>query len=267
MRRRPSIRSANLTFNSSGQAAEAVSANAAIGSQTLPAASVTTTVDQQSKPAEHDRVHPVHSRTGLCIYLRPGDNGELFPGPTPTSPIPIASFTAQLDGTQSLTVTSLGSNQYQVPVGLLSGGSHSVAIHLAASPSYAAAAATVSLAVQKANVTPSVAGAPVAGTYGTAIPITLDLTGLSGTGFAAPTGTVNLVIDNLAPQPRRSAAATASFTAPAGLSANTHSMNFNYSGDRNYAAQILTPLWWSSKCRWWPALPCHPGGWGGEPHV
>jgi hypothetical protein len=230
---------ANLTFNSSGQAAEVVSASAEIGSQTLPAASVTTTVDQQSSQPNTTESIVSTPAPGYAYTYGQVATVNFSLVPTPTSPIPMASFTAQLDGTQSLTVTSLGSNQYQVPVGLLSGGSHSIAIHLAASSSYAAAAATVSLAVQKASATLAVAGTPVAGTYGTAIPITLGLTGLSGTGFAAPTGSVNMVIDNLAPQTASLSGATASFTAPSGLAANTHSANFNYSGDSNYAAQNL----------------------------
>jgi endoglucanase len=230
---------ANLTFNSSGQAAEVVSASAEIGSQTLPAASVTTTVDQQSSQPNTTESIVSTPAPGYAYTYGQVATVNFSLVPTPTSPIPMASFTAQLDGTQSLTVTSLGSNQYQVPVGLLSGGSHSIAIHLAASSSYAAAAATVSLAVQKASATFAVAGAPVAGTYGTAIPITVSLTGLSGTGFAAPTGSVNMVIDNLAPQTASLSGATASFTAPSGLAANTHSVNFNYTGDSNYAAQNL----------------------------
>jgi len=48
-----------------------------------------------------------------------------------------------------------------------------------------------------------------------------------------------MVIDNLAPQTASLSGATASFTAPSGLAANTHSVNFNYSGDSNYAAQNL----------------------------
>ena len=115
-----------------------------------------------------------------------------------------------------------------------------MAIHLAASPSYAAAATTVTLAVQKAQVTEVVAGAPVAGNYGASIPVTLDLTGQHGNGFAAPTGTVSLVIDNQAPvNASLNSGGVASFNAQAGLSANTHSMNFSYGGDGNYAAQML----------------------------
>jgi len=230
---------ANLTFNSSGQAAEVVGASAQVGSQTLPAASITTTVDKQgNQPNTTESIVPTPTPGYSYTYGQVATvNFSLTP--TPTSPIPVASFTAQLDGTQNLTVTSLGSNQFQVPVGLLSGGSHSIAIHLAASSSYAAASATVSLAVQKANASLAVAGAPLAGTYGTTIPIALDLTGLSGTGFAAPTGSVNMVIDNLAPQAAALIGGTASFTAAAGLTANTHSVNFNYSGDSNYAAQTL----------------------------
>jgi endoglucanase len=230
---------ANLTFNSSGQVAEVVSASATVGSQTLPAASVTTTVDQQSSQPNTTESIVSTPAPGYSYTYGQVATVNFSLTPTPTSPIPMASFTAQLDGTQSLTVTSLGSNQYQVPVGLLSGGSHSIAIHLAASSSYAAASATVALAVQKASATLAVAGAPVAGTYGTAIPITLGLAGLSGTGFAAPTGSVNMVIDNLAPQTASLSGATASFTAPASLAATTHSVNFNYSGDSNYAAQYV----------------------------
>jgi endoglucanase len=230
---------ANLTFNSSGQTMETVNASAQITSQTLPAASVTTTVDKQSsQPNTSESIVPTPAPGYSYTYGQVATvNFALVP--TPTSPIPIASFSAQLDGSQSLTVTSLASNQYQVPVGLLNGGSHTVVLHLAASSSYAAASATVSLAVQKATSALSVAGAPVAGNYGAAIPITLDLTGLSGTGFAAPSGSVNMVVDNLAPQTAPLSGGMASFAAPAGLSATTHSLNFNYSGDSNYAAQTL----------------------------
>jgi endoglucanase len=230
---------ANLTFNSSGQAAEVVSASADVGSQTLPAGSVTTTVDKQGTQQNTTESIVSTPTPGYSYAYGQVATVNFSLSPTPTSPIPIASFNAQLDGAQSLTITSLGSNQYQIPVGLLSGGTHAIAIHLVASSSYAAAAATVSLAVQKAPVTVSVAGSPVTGTYGTAIPITLDLTGLSGTGFAAPTGSVSLVIDSQAPQTASLSGGTASFTAPSGLSAATHSLNFNYSGDSNYAAQNL----------------------------
>jgi hypothetical protein len=48
---------------------------------------------------------------------------------------------------------------------------------------------------------------------------------------------MNMVIDNLAPQTASLSGATASFAAPASLAATTHSVNFNYSGDSNYAAQ------------------------------
>ena len=227
---------ANLTFNSAGQAAEVVSASASIGSQTLPAASVTTTVDKQSsQPNTTESIVPTPT-PGYAYPYGQVATVNFALTPAPTSPIPMASFTAQLDGSQNLTVTSLGSNQYQVPVGLLSGGTHSIAIHLAASTSYAAASATVSLSVQKSNATLALTGAP-AGTYGTAIPIALGLAGLSGTGFAAPTGSVSMVIDNLAPQTASLTGGTASFTAPVGLAANTHSVNFNYNGDSNYAAQ------------------------------
>ena len=230
---------ASLTFNSSGQATEVISATADIGTQTLPAASVTTTVDQSSKqPNTPESIVPTVTPAYSYPYGQQATvNFSL--SPTPTSPIPLASFSAQLDGTQSLTITSPGSNQYQIPVGLLAGGSHTVAINLAASTSYAAASATVALTVQKANVTVSVAGSPVTGNYGTAFPITLDLTGLSGAGFASPTGTVSLIIDNLAPQSASLSGGTATFTAPATLSAITHSMNFNYTGDGNYAPQAL----------------------------
>ena len=90
--------------------------------------------------------------------------------PTPTSPIPSRPSMRNWTATQSLTITSLGSNQYQIPVGLLSGGSHTIAIHLAASSSYAAAAATVSLAVQKASATIAVAGSPLSVSYGVGLP-------------------------------------------------------------------------------------------------
>jgi endoglucanase len=230
---------AGLTFNSSGQAAEVVSASAGVGSQALPAASVTTTVDKQSsQPNTTESIVPTPA-PGYSYSYGQVATVNFSLAPTPTSPIPIASFSAQLDGTQNLTVTSVGSNQYQVPVGLLIGGSHTIVLHLAASSSYAAAAATVSLSVQKASATLSVAGAPVSGNYGTAIPVTLDLTGLSGTGFAAPTGTVNLVVDNLAPQAATISGGTASFTLPSNLAATTHSLNFNYSGDSDYAAGAL----------------------------
>ncbi len=231
--------SANLTFNSSGQALETVNASAAAGSQTLPAASVTTTVDKQSQQQNTPESVVATPMPGYSFTYGQQATVDFTLSPTPTSPIPLASFSAQLDGTQSLTITSLGSNQYQIPVGLLSPGPHSIAIHLAASSSYAAAAATVSLAVQKAYVTASVVGAPLSGNYGTPIPITLDLTGLSGTGFSVPTGTVSLVIDSLAATTSPLSGGTASFTAPAGLSANTHSLTFSYPGDTDYAAQTL----------------------------
>ncbi len=230
---------ANLTFNGSGQALEAVNASSQVGSQALPAASVSTTVDQQGQQQNAAESVVATPMPGYSFNYGQQATVDFTLSPTPTSPIPLASFSAQLDGTQSLTITSLGSNQYQIPVGLLSPGSHNIAIHLAASSSYAAASATVALAVQKAYVTASVAGAPLAGNYGAPIPITLNLTGLSGTGFAAPSGTVSLVIDNLAATTSPLSGGTASFTAPAGLSANTHALTFSYPGDSVYAAQTL----------------------------
>jgi endoglucanase len=231
--------SANLTFDSNGQSAELVSATATVGSTNLPSASVTTTVDKQSsQPNTTESI--VSSATPAYSYPYGQQASVNFSlSPTPTSAIPIGSFNAQLDGTQTLTVTLVGNNSYQIPVGLLSGGSHTVAIHLVASNSYSAASSTVTLNVQKATATAAVAGAPVSGNYGTAIPITLDLSGLSGTGFASPTGTASLVIDNLAAQSATVSGGVAVFNAPASLSANTHSLNFSYPGDSNYAAQTL----------------------------
>jgi MBG domain (YGX type) len=77
------------------------------------------------------------------------------------------------------------------------------------------------------------------GNYGAALPVTIDLTGLGGTGFAAPAGTVSLIVDNQTPQTASLNGGTASFTIPSGLSAITHSLNFNYGGDSNYASQNL----------------------------
>jgi endoglucanase len=229
--------SANLTFNSSGQASEAVSAGAAIGSQTLPSASVTTEVDKQStQPNTTESITP-NPAPGYSFPYGQVAMVNFSLTPTPTSPIPISSFTAQLDGTQSLNITSLGSNQYQIPLGLLSGGSHAVAVHLVASSSYAAAAATVTLSVQKASA--AVALAPASGIYGTAIPLVLNVSGLSGTGFAAPTGSVSLAIDNQAPLTATVSGGKASFNTPPTLTAVTHSLNFSYAGDSNYAAQTL----------------------------
>jgi len=229
---------ANLTFNGSGQSSEVVGGTATVNSQALPSASVTTVVDQQSQqPGTSESVVATVAPGYSYNYGQTAAvNFSLVP--TPTSPIPLGSFSAQLDGTQSLTITSVGSNVYQIPLTVLSGGSHSVVIHLAASTSYAAASATVSLAVQKASVTAAVAGTPT-GTYGTAIPINFNLSGLSGTGLAVPSGTVNLVIDNLAPQTATITGGTASFNTPATLTATTHSLNFTYSGDSNYATQFV----------------------------
>jgi endoglucanase len=229
---------ANLTFNGNGQSSQAVSATATVSSQALPATSVTTVVDQQGQQPNTSESVVATAAPGYSYNYGQTATVNFSLVPTPTSPIPLASFSAQLDGTQSLTITSLGANSYQIPLSVLSGGAHSIVIHLAASTSYAASSATVALAVQKANVTAAVAGTP-AGSYGTAIPITLDLSGLSGTGFAAPTGTVSLAVDNLAPQTASLAGGTATFTAPATLTATTHSLNFNYSGDSNYASQYL----------------------------
>ena len=228
---------ANLTFNSGGQASEAVTAGAEIGSQTLPAASVTTEVDKQSNQQNTTESITPNPAPGYSFPYGQVAMVNFSLTPTPTSPIPISSFNAQLDGTQSLNVTSLGSNQYQIPVGLLSGGTHTVAVHLVASSSYAAAAATVTLSVQKASAT--VALAPVSGIYGTAIPLVLNVSGLSGTGFAAPTGSVSLVIDNQAPLTAAVSGGKASFTTPPNLAAVTHSLNFSYAGDSNYSTQTL----------------------------
>jgi endoglucanase len=229
---------ANLTFNASGQSSQAVSATATVNSQALPSTSVTTVVDQQGQQPNTSESVVATVAPGYSYNYGQTSAVNFSLVPVPTSPIPLASFSAQLDGTQSLTITSVGSNSYQIPLSVLSGGSHSVVIRLAASTSYAASSATVSLAVQKASVTAAVAGTPN-GAYGTAIPITVNLTGLSGTGFALPTGTVGMVVDNLAPQTATVSAGTASFNVPATLTATTHSANFTYSGDSNYATQFL----------------------------
>ncbi|MGC2403814.1 MAG: cellulase family glycosylhydrolase [Acidobacteriaceae bacterium] len=230
---------ANLTFNSAGQAMETVNATASAGSGALPAASVVTTIDKQGG-----------GNTTVLLVATPAPGYSFNYGqqamvnftlsPTPSSSIPLSSFSAQLDGSQALTVTSVGSNQYQIPVGLLGPGAHTIAIQLAATSGYAAASTSVMLSVQKAPVTASVPGAPLTGNYGTTIPVTLVLSGLSGTGFAAPTGTASLVIDSLPPAASSISNGTAAFTAPAGLAATTHSLNFSYPGDNNYAAQTLT---------------------------
>ena len=227
---------ANLTFNGSGQSSQSVSATASAGSQTLPSTSVTTVVDQQSQQPGTSVSVVATVSPGYSYNYGQAANVNFSLTPTPTSPIPLSQFSAQLDGTQALTVTSLGSNSYQIPLSTLSGGSHSVVIHLAASTSYAASSATVSLAVQKATASVTVNGASTA-TYGTGVAFTLGLSGLSGVGFAAPTGTVSMVVDGQAPQTATFAGGTASLTVPANLTATTHAVNFSYSGDSNYAAQ------------------------------
>ncbi len=231
--------SASLTFDGNGQAAEAVSATATVGSTNLPPASATTTVDQRSsQPNTTESIVP-SVLPGYSYAYGQQATVNFSLSPAPTGAIPIRSLNAQRDGTEDLTVTSVGKNSYQIPVGLLSGGSHSVAIHLASSTSYSAASSTVSLTVQKAAATAAVAGAPVTGDYGAAIPITLNLAGLSGTGFALPTGSVSLVIDNLAALSATVSGGVAAFSAPVTLFAGTHSLNFSYPGDGNYAAQTL----------------------------
>ncbi|HTZ59776.1 MAG TPA: cellulase family glycosylhydrolase [Acidobacteriaceae bacterium] len=231
---------ANLTFNSSGQAMETVNASASAGSQALPSASVITTVDKQGQQQNATESIVATPLPGYSFNYGQQATVNFDLSPAPTSPIPLSSFSAKLDGSQSLSITSLGSNQYQIPVGLLSPGSHSISIQLAASSSYAAASAMVTLTVQKAFATLSVVGAPLAGNYGTAIPITLSVSGVSGTGFTSPTGNVSLVIDSLPPTTSPVSNGTAGFMAPAGLSATTHFLNFSYPGDSTYAPQTLT---------------------------
>ena len=229
--------SANLTFNNNGQASEVVNATAEVGSQALTPATVTTTVDQQGGQQNTSESVVATVAPGYSYSYGQQSTVNFSLAPTPTSPIPLSSFTAQLDGKQALTITSVGSNSYQIPVGLLSGGTHSVVIKLAGNSSYAASSATVSLAVQKAAVTAAVASGSATGTYGSAIPLGLTVSGLAGTGFAAPTGSVTLTIDSLAPQTASISNGVASFTAPASLIAGSHSLNFNYAGDTNYASQ------------------------------
>ena len=227
---------ANVTFGGSGQVSEVVNATAEVGSQALTPASVTTTVDQSNQQNASESVVATPNPGSSYTYGQAATVNFTL-SPVPTTPIPLTSLTAQLDGTQNLTITSTGTNQYQIAVGVLTGGSHTVSIHLAASSSYAAASDSVALAVQKAPVTAAVAGAPLTGSYGTAIPISIGVTGLSGNGLAAPSGTVTLVIDSQAPVTAALSGGTAGFTAAAGLAASTHALIFNYSGDSNYAAQ------------------------------
>ena len=231
--------SANLTFDNNGQATEVVNATESIATYTLPAVTATTTIDRQSTTPNQTESILASPLPGYSLTYGQQTTLNFTLVPTPSTPIPIASFSALLDGTQSLTVTSVGNNQYQIPVGLLSGGSHAVGIHMASSPSYAAAAATVALSVQKAQVTEAVAGTPVTAHYGAPTPVTLNLIGQHGNGFAAPTGTVSLVVDNQASLNVSISGGTLIFNVPAGLSATTHSMNFSYAGDGNYAAQNL----------------------------
>jgi endoglucanase len=228
---------AGLTFNSNGQAPQTVNATAQVGTQALPAASVTTVVDKDGNQSGATESIVATAAPGNSFTYGQQGTVNFALSPVPSSPIPLSSFSAQLDGSGALTITSLGANSYQIPVGLLSGGAHSIAIHLAASSSYAASSANVSLTVQKAAATLTVAGAPIAGNYGSAIPVVLNLTGLSGTGFAVPTGSATLVIDNLPALTASVSGGLASFAAPASLTANTHSMNFSYAGDANFAAQ------------------------------
>ena len=231
---------ANLTFDGNGQSAEAVSATATVGSTNIPATAVTTTVDQPSKQPNTTEsiVATVVPGYSFTYGQQATVNFSLLP--TPTSPVPLASFNAQLDGAQSLTITTTGNNSYQIPVGLLSGGTHAIAIHLVASAGYAAASAVVSITVQKAAAAVTVSDGSFTGTYGAATAIVLDLNGLSGTGFAMPSGSVTLSTDNLPPQSANISLGAAAFTASATLGATTHSLNFSYAGDSNYAAQTLS---------------------------
>ena len=153
--------SANLTFDNNGQATEVVNATESIATYTLPAVTATTTIDRQSTTPNQTESILASPLPGYSLTYGQQTTLNFTLVPTPSTPIPIASFSALLDGTQSLTVTSVGNNQYQIPVGLLSGGSHAVAIHLAVQSQLCRGCCDRGARVQKAQVTEAVAGAPV----------------------------------------------------------------------------------------------------------
>jgi endoglucanase len=225
-----------LTFNSSGQATVTVNSTASVGTTALPAASAMTTVDKQGQPDQTVSLVATPSPGYTFTYgTQPVVNFVVTP--TPSNSIPLSSFSAQLDGSQTLTVTAAGSNQYQIPIGLLSAGQHTVTIQMAASSSYLAATSNVVLTVLKASITAS-AGSP-SGTYGAAIPVSLAVNGLSGTGYPAPTGTVILTVDGNTPTTATIANGVANFNVAPGVTATTHSLTFTYSGDNTYGSQTI----------------------------
>ncbi len=76
-----------------------VNATAEVGSQALTPATVTTTVDQQGGQQNTSESVVATVTPGYSFTYGQQATVDFSLAPVPTSPIPLASFTAQLDGT------------------------------------------------------------------------------------------------------------------------------------------------------------------------
>jgi endoglucanase len=228
----------SLSFGSANSLSLTVNATAQIGSGSPLSASTTTTINQRSTTAVGEVIQATASPSSSFPYNTAAVvNFSLSPAPTTT--IPLSAFSATIDGGTPITVSSTGSNAWQIQLGTLAGGSHTVSVNMTATSGYNAASASVAVNVSGATPTLTYAG-PYSTTYGPSSTIQANITGFSGSGVAAPTGTVTLAIDGATPTSASIVNGQAQFTVPSGTLAGTHALSFAYSGDTNYSAQTTT---------------------------
>jgi endoglucanase len=229
---------AALNFGSANSLSLTASATAQVGSGSPLTASTTTTVNQRSTTPSGEVIQATASPGSSFSYDTTAVvNFSLSPAPTTT--VPISAFSATIDGGAPVTVSSTGTNAWQIQLGTLIGGSHTVSVNMAASSGYNAANASLTVVVTAAAPTLAYAG-PYSATYGPSSTVQANVTGFSGSGVVAPTGTVMLSIDGAAATPATIVNGQAQFTVPSGTSAGSHALSFAYSGDTDYSAQTAT---------------------------
>ena len=227
-----------LSFGSANSLSLTANATAQIGSGSPLSASATTTVNQHSTTPAGEVIQATASPSSSFSYNTAAVvNFSLSPAPTTT--VPLSAFSATIAGGTPVTVSSTGTNAWQIQLGTLTGGSHTISINMAASSGYTAASTSLTVIVSGATPTLAYPG-PYAASYGPSSTVLLNVTGFSGSGVAAPTGTVTLAIDGAPPIPATIVNGQAQFTVPSGTSAGSHALSFAYSGDTNYSAQTTT---------------------------
>lgn len=221
-----------LDFSSATTIAEPVSASSQLGSGSPVTAVATTSVTQGIAQSTKGSLQTTVSPGAAFTYGTTGVVNVALT-PTPASSIATSAFTATLDGKTPITVAAVSANQWQIQLGALAGGQHTITVQLAASSGYAADTSSVQVTVNPLIPTLQVTGLGSL-TYGQLVKATVGLTGVSG--LASTTGTISASVDSGTPVQVAMTNNQAVLSLGTGSATGTHAVSIAYTGDGNYGA-------------------------------